>query len=125
MSAPISDDESSGHQMYASKRLPREQRRIPPTSQLRVDSPRMPPSHAQAQGDPQEAYELPYSGGGLENEVLPTNVRARRRAQPQLRPRGYSGLMLISGSGVHGGTDRVVRRYNEPILARFRYAARC
>ena len=43
MSAPVSDDENSNHQMYAPKSL-RERTSIPRAQQLRVDLPRISPS---------------------------------------------------------------------------------
>jgi len=89
MSAPISDDENSEHQMYAPKRLPREQTRIPPAPQLRIDSRSMSPSHGQ------ETSRLHSSGGGLENEVPRRGYEAG--FQPQPRRRRYTMLELISG----------------------------
>jgi branched-chain amino acid transport system substrate-binding protein len=80
MSAPISDDESSGHRMYAPKRL-REQTRILPAPQPRVDSPRISPPHAQVQRELGDTSRLHSSAGGLQNE--PEAV-----PQPQLRRRG-------------------------------------
>jgi branched-chain amino acid transport system substrate-binding protein len=95
MSAPISDDDNSGHQMYAPKRL-REQTRVPPASQLSVDSPPMsPPSHAQVQGDRRS----PSSGEDLEDEVPRRLYEPEAVSQPQPRRRG-SLLGLISGLAI-------------------------
>jgi Periplasmic binding protein len=96
-SAPVSDDESPEYQKYAPKRLREQQPQLHPSSQSRVASPPMSPSHAQIQGRRTETSVSPFSGGGLENEV-------RRRPyepelvsqQPDLRRRGYSVLRLIS-----------------------------
>ena len=92
MSAPNSDDENSNHQMYAPKSL-REHTRIPRAPQLRVDSPRISPS--QPQGDRQEEYGLPYSEGGLENEVRRRLHEREAVPLPQLRRRRFSAAMLI------------------------------
>src|ERR1700730_11914218 len=94
MSAPISDDESSGHQMYAPKRL-REQTPIPPAPQLRVTSPPMSPSHARVQGDRGETSGSSY-GGDLENVVPRRPYEPEPVSQPQLGRRGYSVRRLIS-----------------------------
>jgi branched-chain amino acid transport system substrate-binding protein len=82
MSDPISDDENSGHQMYAPGRLRQEHRRIPPAPELRVNSPPMSPSRTQLQGDRRS----PSPEEGLESEVV---------SQPLPR-RGYSALTLFS-----------------------------
>jgi branched-chain amino acid transport system substrate-binding protein len=92
------DNESSGHRKYAPKRL-REQPRIPAVSHVRSALPPISPSHAQAQGgDSREAF--PSSAGGLENEVRQALYEPEVASQPQLRPRGYSVLMLISGLAI-------------------------
>ena len=96
MSTPISDSESSGHQMYAPKRL-REQTRIPPAPQLRVTSPRISPSHAQVHGDQGETSGFPSSGGDLEDKLSRRLYEPELVSQqPDLRRRGYSVLRLIS-----------------------------
>src|ERR1700730_5197094 len=89
MSAPVSDNESSGHQMYAPKKL-REEPRIPAASQLRTASPPMSPSHAG------ETSRLRSSGGGLENEVPRRLYEPDAVPEPQPQRRGYSLLTLIS-----------------------------
>ena len=96
MSAPISDDEGSGHQMYAPKRL-RERTRIPPAPHLRVTSPRISPSHAQVHGDRGETSGFPSSGGDLEDKLSRRLYEPELVSQqPDLRRRGYSVLRLIS-----------------------------
>jgi hypothetical protein len=95
MSGPVSDDESSKHQMYAPKRL-REQPRIPAASQARITSSPMSPSHAQVQGEWGETSALPSSGGGLENEVRRRLYEPEAVSQPQLQRRRYSVLTWIS-----------------------------
>ncbi|SRR6266436_8565305 len=95
MSAPVNDDESSNHQMYAPKRL-REQPSIPTTSQLRVTSPPMSPSHAKVQGEWGETSGSPSSGGGLENEVRRRRYEPEAVYQSQPQRRGYSVLTLLS-----------------------------
>jgi branched-chain amino acid transport system substrate-binding protein len=95
MSAPINDDESSTHQMYAPKRL-REQPRIPATSPLRVTSPPMSPSHAKVQGEWGETSGSPSSGGGLENAVRRRPYEPAAVYQPKPQRRRYSVLTLLS-----------------------------
>ena len=74
MSAPVSDDDNSNHQMYAPKSL-RERTSIPRTPQLRVDSPRISPS--QPQDDPQAEYGSAYS-----EEENAANDGIRAKASP-------------------------------------------
>lgn len=95
MSTPISDSESSGHQMYAPKRL-REQTRIPPAPQLRVTSPRISPPHAQVYGDQGETSGFPSSGGDLEEKLSQRLYEPELASQPDLRRRGYSVLRLVN-----------------------------
>jgi branched-chain amino acid transport system substrate-binding protein len=92
---PISGDESSGHHMYAPKRL-REQPRIPLAPQLRVDSPQS------SQRDWGETSRLHSSAGGLESEVRERlyEPEAVLQPQPQLRRRGYSALRLFGWSAI-------------------------
>src|SRR3974390_1446482 len=100
MSAPISDDENSEHQMYAPKRLPREQTRIPPAPQLRIDSRSMSPSHGQVLRESEETSRLHSSGGDLENEVPRRVYEPEASFQPQPRRRRYTMLELISGIAI-------------------------
>jgi branched-chain amino acid transport system substrate-binding protein len=96
MSTPISDGESSGHQMYAPKRL-REQTGTPPGPELRVTSPRISPSHTQVHGDRGETSGFPSSGGDLEDTLSGRLYEPEFVSQqPDLRRRGYSVLRLIS-----------------------------
>jgi branched-chain amino acid transport system substrate-binding protein len=95
MSTPISDSESSGHQMYAPKRL-REQTRIPPAPQLRVTSPEISPPHAQVDGDQGETSGFPSSGGDLEEKLSRRLYEPELVSQPNLRRRGYSVLRLVN-----------------------------
>jgi branched-chain amino acid transport system substrate-binding protein len=94
MSAPVNDDESSKHQMYAPKRL-REQPRIPAASPLRVNSPPMSPSHAKVQGEWRETSGSSSSGGGSESEVRRRLYEPEAVFQPQPQRRGYSVLTLF------------------------------
>jgi branched-chain amino acid transport system substrate-binding protein len=89
MSAPIDEDESSGHQMYAPKRLG-EQAHIRPTS-LQVDSPPMSPSHPQLKGDRRSP-----PGEDSEDEVPRRPYEPEPISQPQPRRREYFGLRLIN-----------------------------
>jgi ABC-type branched-subunit amino acid transport system substrate-binding protein len=91
MSGPVSDDESSTHQMYAPKRI-REQPRIPVSSQLRVDSPATSPSHPQLEG----GRGSPSFGGDLEDEVPRRSYEPELISQPQARQREYFWLRLIN-----------------------------
>jgi ABC-type branched-subunit amino acid transport system substrate-binding protein len=90
MSAPIDEDESSGHQMYAPKRL-REQAHIRSTS-LHVDSPPTSPSHPQLKSDRRS----PSFGEDLEDEVPRQPYEPEPISQPQPRRREYFGLRLIN-----------------------------
>jgi hypothetical protein len=91
MSGPVSDDESSTHQMYAPKRI-REQPRIPLSSHLRVDSPATSPSHPQLEG----GRGSPSFGGDLEDEVPRRPYEPEPISQPQAREREYFWLRLIN-----------------------------
>src|SRR6516165_7266816 len=91
MSAPIDEDESSGHQMYAPKRM-REQTRVPPVPQVRVESPATSPSHPQLEGDRRP----PSFREDLEDEVRRRPYEPEPISQPQPRLRAYFGLRLIN-----------------------------
>src|SRR5437879_13914228 len=106
MSAPINDDESSAHQMYAPKRL-REQPRMPATSPVRVTSPPMSPSHAKVQGERGEASGSPSAEGGLENEVRRRLHEHEAEYQPQPQRRRYSMLTLLSSIAILASTMAV------------------
>ena len=96
MITPISDGESSGHQMYAPKRL-REQTRIPPAPQLRVTSPGIFPSHAQVHGDQGETSGFPSSGEDSEDKLSQRLYEPELASeQPDLRGRVYPVVRLIS-----------------------------
>ena len=96
MITPISDGESSGHQMYAPKRL-REQTRIPPAPQLRVTSPGIFPSHAQVHGDQGETSGFPSSGEDSEDKLSRRLYEPELASeQPDLRGRVYPVVRLIS-----------------------------
>src|SRR5271166_1180507 len=89
MSAPVSDNESSGHQMYAPKGL-RDQPRMPAATQLRTASPPMSPSHAG------ETSRLRSSSGSLENEVRQRLYEPEAVPYPQPLPKRFSALTLLS-----------------------------
>src|SRR6516164_266746 len=97
MSAPVSDDENSSHQMYAPK-TSQEHRRLPRAPQLRIGSPRT--SDSQPQVDPQEEYGSAYPEASLENEVRRRRYEGKAVPLPQRRRRGASLLMLISGLAI-------------------------
>jgi branched-chain amino acid transport system substrate-binding protein len=97
MSAPVSDDENSSHQMYAPKSS-REQTRLPRAPQLRIGSPRT--SDSKPQGDPQEEYGSAYPEASLENEVRRRRYVREAVPLPQRRRRGASLLMLISALAI-------------------------
>ena len=97
MSAPVSDDENSSHQMYAPK-TSQEHRRLPRAPQLRIGSPRT--SDSQPQVDPQEEYGSAYPEASLENEVRRRRYEGKAVPPPQRRRRGASLLMLISGLAI-------------------------
>jgi branched-chain amino acid transport system substrate-binding protein len=87
-------EESSENQMYVPKRY-REHTRLPRAPQLRAAG--MSPSQVQAEGDGQEEYRSPYPEGGLENEVRRQMYGREAVPLPQLRRRGFSLSMVITG----------------------------
>jgi ABC-type branched-subunit amino acid transport system substrate-binding protein len=60
----------------------------------------MSPPQAQTEGGRQEEYGLPYSEGGLKNEVRRPMYEREAVPLPQVRGRGSSMLMLISGLAI-------------------------
>jgi branched-chain amino acid transport system substrate-binding protein len=112
MSASISDDEGSEHQMYAPKRF--REARLPPAPQLRIDSLRKPPSNQQARDDPQQEY-----GGALEDEVRQRMYEREAMLAPQPPRRGYAGLMLISGLAIATACAAVLIVMFTPLMDSF------
>jgi branched-chain amino acid transport system substrate-binding protein len=95
--APVSDDERPEYQKYAPKRLREQQPQLYPSSQSRVASPPMSPSHAQVHGDRGETSGFPSSGGDLEDKLSRRLYEPELVSQqPDLQRRGYSVLRLIS-----------------------------
>jgi branched-chain amino acid transport system substrate-binding protein len=80
----MDDNENSGHQAYAPKKL-REQPRIPAVSQLRAGSSSMSPSHA--------GEKLPSF---LKNEAIPQPYEPEAASLPQMQRRRFSVPKWIS-----------------------------
>jgi branched-chain amino acid transport system substrate-binding protein len=95
MSAPTSDDRSSGHEMYAPKRS-QEQTRIPPAPQLRVNPPPVSPTHVQTQQEWETSRSF-SSVRAWEDEVSRRLYEPNAALHPQLQRRALSVLMWISG----------------------------
>ena len=123
--APVSDDESSEHQMYAPKRL-REQPQLPrPHSSASLRRPCLPRTHkCKATGEkhpgslpPEEIWKTRCPDDCTSPNPCPSS---------HLQRRGYSVLtvdqLAYDRSGVHGA-DRDDRHNHETTLARVRYAA--
>jgi branched-chain amino acid transport system substrate-binding protein len=98
MSTPANDEENSGHQTYAPKKLG-EQPRISAASQLRVTSPPMAPSRAR------EKSRLPSF---LEGEAGRGPHEPEAGSQPKMQRRGYSVRTWISWLAIAGSCMAVL-----------------
>ena len=105
MSTPAGDNESSGHQAYAPKKL-REQPGNPAVSRLRSSSPPMPPSHAGGKlGVP----------SFLENEAGRQLYEPGPVFQPQMQRQGFSVPTWISWLGIAAACTAILIMFAKPL----------